>query len=195
MPALLGLLACDDHIRMLVPLTSIPGSTVDLRDVLGNLLYGVILQCGMDPGSYVQSTSCSTLSFTVLEESYASSGGKITRPVFTAQIIDILGNTISKCAVPGWAVVATPTITPAGGMFTDSVKVKLGCATAGATIRYTVHGSDPNSSSPCTKNRHHHHQLSHARCQSVQDRYGRHNIAVAAFTIVVSPARLSPRPV
>ncbi|HWA26764.1 MAG TPA: chitobiase/beta-hexosaminidase C-terminal domain-containing protein, partial [Lacunisphaera sp.] len=43
--------------------------------------------------------------------------------------------------------VTTPTISPNGGGFTNSVQVTLACATSGATIRYTTNGSDPNSSS------------------------------------------------
>ena len=45
-------------------------------------------------------------------------------------------------------VVATPTITPSGGSFSGSVQVTLACETSGSTIRYTIDGSDPTSSSP-----------------------------------------------
>ena len=44
--------------------------------------------------------------------------------------------------------IALPTIQPAGGTFTNSVLVKLSCATGGATLRWTMNGSDPTSSSP-----------------------------------------------
>ena len=48
--------------------------------------------------------------------------------------------------------VAMPSITPpSGGVFTNSVKVVFGCATAGAMIRYTTDGSDPTGSSPVYK--------------------------------------------
>ncbi len=45
------------------------------------------------------------------------------------------------------AAVATPTISPNGGTFTNSASVILACGTSGATIRYTTDGSAPNASS------------------------------------------------
>lgn len=44
-------------------------------------------------------------------------------------------------------LVATPTIYPDGGTFTGLAQIALSCSTSGATIRYTVDGNDPISSS------------------------------------------------
>jgi hypothetical protein len=44
--------------------------------------------------------------------------------------------------------VATPVFSPNGGTFMRKVKVKIMCATPGATIHYTTDGSDPTSASP-----------------------------------------------
>ena len=43
--------------------------------------------------------------------------------------------------------VATPAFSPASGAFYPSVEIVLSCATAGATIRYTLDGSDPTENS------------------------------------------------
>ena len=43
--------------------------------------------------------------------------------------------------------VAAPTFSPGAGTYSDSVTVSLSCATSGATIRYTMDGSEPTSSS------------------------------------------------
>lgn len=43
---------------------------------------------------------------------------------------------------------AAPTVSPNGGTFTGPVSVTLGTATAGATIRYSLDGTTPTSTSP-----------------------------------------------
>jgi glucose/arabinose dehydrogenase len=43
---------------------------------------------------------------------------------------------------------ATPTVSPAGGLFTGPVTVTLASSTVGAQIRYTTDGSGPTSASP-----------------------------------------------
>jgi hypothetical protein len=43
--------------------------------------------------------------------------------------------------------VKTPAFAPAPGSYTSAQKVKISCATAGATIRYTTNGAEPTASS------------------------------------------------
>ena len=44
--------------------------------------------------------------------------------------------------------VATPTFTPAAGMYNVAQNVTITCATAGATIYYTVDGTEPSRAHP-----------------------------------------------
>jgi hypothetical protein len=58
------------------------------------------------------------------------------------------GSSPSATSMADFALyVATPTISPPGGSFTDEVMVALQCATPAAEVRYTLDGSEPTSGS------------------------------------------------
>jgi hypothetical protein len=69
-----------------------------------------------------------------------SSSEMFTSPLSGASVLYLASD-------PSPSVVATPEISPDGGVFAGTVIVTFSCDTAGATIRYTTDGSDPTSSS------------------------------------------------
>ncbi len=88
--------------------------------------------------------------------------------------------------------VATPTITPNGGTFTNSVSVTLATQTAGASIRYTTDGTDPTASStlysaPITLT-----QSVTLKAKGFLSGYNDSTTASAAFTITVTPTVATP---
>ena len=73
----------------------------------------------------------------IVENTYGNAMGNITLQAATLVAED-------QVPIP---TVATPTITPSGGTYTDSVSVTLATQTSGASIRYTTNGTEPTSSS------------------------------------------------
>ena len=100
----------------------------------------------------ITATSCGTsasvgvtLSANVSIE-YAPGGSYWTLP--KPQVNNVCENDI---VMTGVASVAEPQFTPSSCLFYPSTNVVISCATAGATIRYTLDGSDPiESSTPYT---------------------------------------------
>ena len=103
------------------------------------------------------------------------------------------GLTASDTASAGFTIIITtpavaiPTITPAGGTFTNSVKVSLSCGTAGATIRYTIDGSAPTSSSPIYKTALTLTNSVTLKVQAFKKKLADSAVATAAFTVIPPP--------
>jgi len=101
---------------------------------------------------YTTTGSSPTASSPVYSKPLAvTSTSTITAKAFKTGIATSASATATFTIITTTPAVATPTITPAGGSFTNQVKVTLSCTTAGATIRYTTNGADPASSSTSYK--------------------------------------------
>jgi len=56
---------------------------------------------------------------------------------------DLIDSTVSSETYTRREEVASPTFSPDGGVYIESVNVTMSCTTSGAEIRYTTNGSDP----------------------------------------------------
>jgi alpha-tubulin suppressor-like RCC1 family protein len=103
-------------------------------------------------------TPSATLTYTIDGTEPAPSSASYTGPVAVSDTRSIKGRayrtgwTASDSATASYWIsagtVATPSITPAGGSLVTAPLVAMACTTAGATIRYTLDGSDPTEGSP-----------------------------------------------
>ena len=88
--------------------------------------------------------------------------------------------------------VETPTITPAGGTFNDSVSVTLSTNTAGASIYYTLDGSDPTIASTLYSGPFMVTNSGTVKARAFLSGYNDSGIASAAFTITTTPTVETP---
>jgi len=108
-------------------------------------------------------------------------------------ITDAGNNRITKGTPSGVSAptVATPTIVPVGGTFTNSATVTLTCATTGATIRYTTDGTMPTASSPVYNNPFQVTSTGSVNAQAFLAGDTDSAIASAAFTIVAAASAVA----
>jgi hypothetical protein len=86
--------------------------------------------------------------------------------------------------------VAQPTITPSGGTHPGKVQVTLACVTAGATICYTVDGTDPTINSPRYSQPFTLTQPATVKARAFADGSDSSLAASAKFTVTVTPPAL-----
>lgn len=83
----------------------------------------------------------------------------------------------------------SPLITPGGGTFAGAAKVVLDAAITGATVRYTLDGSDPTESSPVFKDSLLITKSATLKARTYRARFVASDVASAAFTLSGSAAR------
>ncbi|MBX7187475.1 MAG: chitobiase/beta-hexosaminidase C-terminal domain-containing protein [Vicinamibacteria bacterium] len=107
----------------------------------------------------------------------ADAPGYLTSPVMTAAYV---------------ALAATPTITPNGGAFMDSVPVTLATATSGATVRYTLDGTEPTTASVAYSTPLLLVSTATLMAKAFHTTLAPSSTATALFTIAPTPPTLSP---
>jgi hypothetical protein len=84
----------------------------------------------------------------------------------------------------GTPICATPTFSPAGGTYTEAQNVEIYCNTEGATIYYTLDGSDPTTSSLDYSSAIAIEETTTIKAIAVADNHNNSNVATATYTII-----------
>lgn len=142
-----------------LPLSSIPviATAASLPAGYSGVLYSQMLQAAGGTIPYAWSVSSGslpdglTLSAAGLLSGTPSTAGTFALTITCTGADQLASSKAFSLKITTVATVAKPSIGTAGGTYSNSVTVTLGCATAGTTIRYTIDGSDPTSSSPIYK--------------------------------------------
>lgn len=86
----------------------------------------------------------------------------------------------------------SPLITPAGGTFATAVTVTLDPAITGSTVRYTLDGSDPTSTSPIYKDSLKVSASAVLKTVTFRDKFQASDVATATFTITGTGIAYNP---
>ena len=92
---------------------------------------------------------------------------------------------------PQQETVATPTFSPAGGTYTEAQNVTIACTTQGATIHYTLDGTDPTVNSTTYANPIAISQTTTVKAFAVKNGMTNSAIATATYTIAEGPSLIT----
>ena len=132
-------------IKVATPTLSPPGGTYSSAQ-------NVTLSCSTEGANIRYTTDGSepsSLSPLYANPIYVGSTTTIKAKAFNKDMIDsdTAEASYTIAAEPPPTRVSTPTFSPPAGAFSLAQNVTISCATSGATIRYTIDGSEPSSSS------------------------------------------------
>ena len=152
---IIGMVGCYNATRQIFP-----RSTADIIEALPTY-YNVTVAAGITNGTVSVDPTSAAEGTTVTVTAEAAQGYELTALTYTyagvATPIDILE--AMQFVMPAADVevngtftelahVANPTFTPAAGQYITAQEVTIACATEGATIHYTLDGTDPTTESP-----------------------------------------------
>ena len=84
--------------------------------------------------------------------------------------------------------VATPTFTPAGGTYYEAQQVSISCSTPGASIRYTLDGTNPNAGSPLYNAPLTISETTTVKAIAMKNEMQNSSVASATYTILEAPS-------
>ena len=88
----------------------------------------------------------------------------------------------------GQPTVATPTFSPTAGTYYEAQTVTINCSTEGATIHYTIDGTDPTESSPVYESPISISETTTVKAFAMKEGYLDSGIASALYTIAEAPS-------
>ena len=137
-------------------------------------------------GTLIGTIVCGTSTSLDISDSYAYIGMRSANSAMYLSEIDITWSTGSVTPT-----VALPTFTPAAGTYYEAQNVTIGCATEGATIYYTLDGTDPTTESTVYSTPIAITETTTVKALGVKEGMNNSNIATATYTIEEAPTPIT----
>ena len=141
---------------------------------------------------YTTDGSTPTTSSTAYQGSFTLTSSATVKAVAFESGYNNSGTASASFTITTTPTVATPTISPNGGSYQNSVQVTLACTTSGATIRYTTDGSTPTSSSAVYGSPFTLTGSATVKAVGFESGYNNSGTASASFTITTTPTVATP---
>ena len=137
-------------------------------------------------GTLIGTIVCGTSTSLDISDSYAYIGMRSANSAMYLSEIDITWSTGSVTPT-----VALPTFTPAAGTYYEAQNVTIGCATEGATIYYTLDGTDPTTESTVYSTPIAITETTTVKALGVKEGMNNSNIVTATYTIAEAPTPIT----